>query len=347
MDTAPDELEILELGDGEAGAWDAFVEAHPEGTFFHRAGWRTVLRRAFGHRAHYLYARRGGAIEGVLPLGRVRSRLFGDALVSTPFCVYGGALARAPAIARRLEDAACALAARLGVGHLELRNRHPQRADWPAKDLYVTFRKAIDPDPEVNLAAVPRKQRAMIRKGIKSGLQGRIDAETDTVYDVYAESVRNLGTPVFSRRYFRVLKEVFGEHCEALTVTHDGRPVAGVLSFYFRDEVLPYYGGGTEAARALAGNDFLYWELMRRACARGCRVFDFGRSKRDVGSYRFKKHWGFEPEPLSYEYHLVRAREVPDVNPLNPKYRLFIAAWKRLPLAVSRRLGPYLARSLG
>ncbi len=347
MSTQAHDLEIREWEGSDGGAWDAFIEAHPEATFFHYFGWKTVLDRAFRHRAHFLYARRDGAIRGVLPLARVRSRLFGDALVSTPFCVYGGALAVDDEVARRLEDAACALAERLGVDHLELRNLRRRRADWPCKDLYVTFRKEIDPDPEVNLAAVPRKQRAMIRKGIKAGLEGRIDADTDTVYDVYSESVRNLGTPVFSRRYFRVLKEVFGGRCEALTITRGGRPVAGVLSFYFRDEVIPYYGGGTAAARAFAGNDFLYWELMRRACARGCRVFDFGRSKRDVGSYRFKKHWGFEPRPLSYEYHLVRAREVPDVNPLNPKYRLFIEAWKRLPLGLSRRLGPPIARNLG
>lgn len=119
------------------------------------------------------------------------------------------------------------------------------------------------------------------------------------------------------------------------------------MSFYFRDEVIPYYGGGTGGARDVAGNDFMYWDLMCRAASRGVRVFDFGRSKLDVGSFRFKKHWGFEPQPLYYEYHLVKAGRVPDVNPLNPRYRLFIEGWKRLPLSVSRLLGPLLARSLG
>ncbi len=132
-----------------------------------------------------------------------------------------------------------------------------------------------------------------------------------------------------------------------LTIVHDGVPVASVMSFYFRDEVLPYYGGGTGEARRHAANDFLYWDLMRRACERGIRVFDFGRSKRDVGSFRFKKHWGFEPEPLAYEIRLVRATDVPDVNPLNPKYRMFVESWKRLPLPLSRLLGPPLARNLG
>jgi FemAB-related protein (PEP-CTERM system-associated) len=197
------------------------------------------------------------------------------------------------------------------------------------------------------MAAIPRKQRAMVRKGIQAGLTSELDDGIDRFYRAYSESVRNLGTPVFGKRYFQILKEVFGADCEVLTITSGGGLVASVLSFYFRDEVLPYYGGGTDEARAVKGNDFMYWELMRRAAERGVKVFDYGRSKVGTGSYGFKKNWGFEPEPLHYEYHLVRADRVPDVNPLNPKYRLFIAAWKRLPLAVSRLIGPMIARSLG
>jgi len=132
-----------------------------------------------------------------------------------------------------------------------------------------------------------------------------------------------------------------------LTVEHSGKAVASVLSFFFRDEVLPYYGGGTGAAREVKGNDFMYWALMSQSAARGVRVFDYGRSKRETGSYRFKKHWGFEETPLHYEYFLVRAREMPNVSPLNPKYRLFVQAWQKLPLALARRLGPLLARDLG
>ena len=322
--------------------------ACPEATFFHRAGWAEVLRQAFGHDAHFVYAERDGIIQGVLPLGHIRSRLFGNALISTPFGVYGGVAGGDETVRAALEQAAIERAQALQVDHLELRHTKPRHPDWPAKrELYVTFRKAIDPDPEVNLKAIPRKQRAMVRKGIDAGLRGETDAGVDRLFAAYSESVRNLGTPVFSRQYFATLKTVFGPDCEVLTVTHQDRLVASVLSFYFRDEVLPYYGGGTALARDLKGNDFLYWELMRRACGRGIRVFDYGRSKVGTGSYSFKKNWGFTPEPLHYEFQLVKARELPDVNPLNPKYRLFIEGWKRLPLPVSRWLGPFLARSLG
>lgn len=341
-------LTVKELRVGDEARWDAFVAECAEATFFHRAGWKTVLEKAFGHSTHYLYAERAGQIEAVLPLGHVRSRIFGNSLASLPFCVYGGVAAQNAAAGEALAIAATDLAARLGVGHLELRHRRPHFPNWPCKDgLYVTFRKAIDPDPEKNLTSIPRKQRAMVRKGIEAGLLGEIDVNVDRFYEAYAESVHNLGTPVFAKLYFEILLEVFGSDCDVLTITKDGALVASVLSFYFRDEVLPYYGGGTAAARELKGNDFMYWELMRRACERGYRVFDYGRSKVGTGSYSFKKNWGFEPEPLHYEYQLIRARELPDINPLNPKYRLFINLWQRMPLPVTKWLGPHIVKSLG
>ena len=347
IDTSIGVPQVHELDAAAQSRWDAFVNACPEATFFHRAGWKQVLERAFGHRSFYLYAERDGGICGVLPLVQVRSLLFGNALVSTPFCVYGGTAAADEAACIALDQAAVELAQRLRVDYLELRNRRARHPDWPAKDLYATFRKPIDPDPERNLLAVPRKQRAMIRKGIDAGLQAQPEPDVERFYAAYSESMRNLGTPVFGLRYFRILHEVFADDCEVLTVNQGNRLVAGVLSFFFRDEVLPYYGGGTTQARALKGNDFMYWEVMRRACERGYRVFDYGRSKRGSGSYAFKKNWGFEPEPLHYECRLVRARTLPDLSPANPKYRLFIRRWSQLPLAVSRLAGPPIAKYLG
>ena len=152
----------------------------------------------------------------------------------------------------------------------------------------------------------------------------------------------------FSKRYFEALRETFGEACEVLTVlSPQGEPVSSVLSFYFRDEVLPYYAGDLDAARELAANDFKYWELMRRACSRGVRVFDYGRSKRGTGSFDFKKNWGFEPQPLSYEYRLYKRDAVPQNNPANAKYKLMIETWRKLPLGFANWLGPYVVRSLG
>lgn len=343
-----DAVRVSELQPVDFARWDQFVSGCSEATFFHRAGWKTVLEQAFGHRAYFLYAEADGRIEGVLPLAEVSSILFGHTLVALPFCVYGGVAATTERARRALDEAARMLAGELRVDHLEYRSRTPQQPDWVHRDLYVTFRKEIDPDVERNLLAIPRKQRAMVRKGIKEGLKSEIDEGVDRFFAAYSASVHRLGTPVFSRRYFQILMQVFGADCEVLTVTQgEGRLIASVLSFYFRDEVLPYYGGGTAAAREVAGNDFMYWEVMRRACERGIRVFDYGRSKLGTGSYDFKKNWGFEPQPLHYEYLLVNAKRVPDHNPLNPKYRLFIKLWQRLPLPIANLIGPHIVKSLG
>jgi FemAB-related protein (PEP-CTERM system-associated) len=338
---------IRRLERGDESRWDGFVDSAPEATFFHRAAWRGILEQALGHRAHYLYAQKAGVITGVLPMAEIRSVLFGHALISLPFCVYGGVLAADADSATQLTAAATALADELRVDYLELRDREPSHPTWPVKELYVSFRKAIDPDHEKNLKAIPRKQRAMVRKGIAAGLEAHHDGNLDAFYRVYAESVRNLGTPVLSRSYYATLQQTFGDDCEITVVTHQGQAVAAVMSFYFRDEVHPYYGGSVAHGRDLAANDFMYWSVMQRAVERGARLFDFGRSKQDTGSYHFKKHWGFEPRPLPYAYHLVRAANVPNISPTNRKYSLFIAGWKRLPLPVSRVLGPWLARDLG
>ena len=344
------DLFIRELDEQRFAEWERFVDHCPEATFFHRAGWKRAIERGLGHRGYYLFAERGGSIEGILPLVHIKSALFGHSLTSLAFCVYGGPVATNPDALEALDRAARALAQRLGVGHLEYRHRTPRNYAGALEkpDLYVTFRKSISADVDKNMLAIPRKQRAMVRKGQSAGLRSEIDADCRRLHRVYAESVRNLGTPVFSRRYFDELKREFGDDCELLVVVQGEQPVSAVMSFYFREEVLPYYGGGSSLARKCAANDFMYWEVMRRACDRGSRVFDFGRSKRNTGAFDFKKNWGFEPEPLSYQYIMLRGQQQPpNVNPLNPKYRIFIETWRRLPLPVANLVGPYIARQLG
>ncbi|MBT8137534.1 MAG: FemAB family PEP-CTERM system-associated protein [Gammaproteobacteria bacterium] len=328
-------------------AWEKFVGQSAAATFFHRFGWRKVIAEAFGHQPFYLAAVSADEIRGILPLFHIRSLLFGNSLISVPFCVYGGIVAQDEQAAAALADAAMDHARRLGVDYLELRHEQPVLA-WPAKsDRYVTFRKAISADSDANLLAIPRKQRAMIRRAMKAELSSYQTTDTDALYSMYSESVRNLGTPVFAKRYFDLLQQQFGDDCETTIVVSDGKPVAGVMSFYFKDQVLPYYGGGTAAARRVSANDFLYWQVMCLAAERGTGVFDYGRSKVGTGSYRFKKHWGFDAEPLNYEYGLVKAAEIPDLSPANPRYSLFIRMWKKLPLAVAQRIGPMIARNLG
>jgi FemAB-related protein (PEP-CTERM system-associated) len=348
LETPVHPVRVRTFASGDEAKWDRFIDETPDATFFHRAGWRDVLENVFHHRSHYLVAERAGAIRAVLPLAQIKSRIFGHSLVSLPFAVYGGPVGTDQDAKSSLIDAAVALGATLGVQHLELRNRIPQRPDWPCQELYVTFRKALHRDVDANMKAIPRKQRAMVRKGIANGLTSEIDASTERFFALYADNVHRHGTPPFPRHYFSRLKSVFGDACEVLTVTDaEQRPVSGVMSFYFRDEVLPYYAGDTARARDLAANDFKYWELMRRACERRVRTFDYGRSKRGTGSFDFKKNWGFEPAPLAYEHRLYTLAAVPQNNPLNPKYRAFIALWRRLPISVANALGPSIVRNLG
>ncbi|HEY9103459.1 FemAB family XrtA/PEP-CTERM system-associated protein [Chitinimonas sp.] len=342
-------IQQLDIADAATSTrWDEFVLRCPQATFFHRAGWQRIIHNVFRHRTYFLYAEQGGEIIGVLPLAHVKSRLFGNALTSLPFAVYGGVAVEDAAAASALVTEAQVLAKQLGVEHLELRNLEQQHPSWPTQDLYVSFRKTLLPEVEANMLAIPRKQRAMVRKGIKHNLQSRIDSDVGRFFALYADNVHRHGTPALPKAYFKALQREFGDACEILTVEDEaGRPISSVLSFYFRDEVLPYYAGDDTSARELAGNDFKYWELMRRACERGIRVFDYGRSKQGTGSYSFKKNWGFEPQPLYYEYCLYGRDSIPQNNPSNAKYRLFIEAWRRMPLAMANWLGPFIVRNLG
>jgi FemAB-related protein (PEP-CTERM system-associated) len=351
--SAPDEsfggpAAVRPFRDADRARWDAFVVACPQATFFHRIGWREIHAEVFRHRPHYLLAERRGEIVGVLPLVESKSLLFGHSLTSLPFAVYGGAAAADQETAEALRKHAVALGSDLGVAHLELRNVELAEPDWPTQDLYVTFRKALQPDAEANLLAIPRKQRAMVRKAQQRGLATSLDANADTFFDLYADNQHRHGTPPHAKGYFRALQHVFGADCEILTVHGPaGKAVSSVLSFYFRDEVLPYYAGDVVEARALAANDFKYWELMRHACERGLKTFDFGRSKQGSGSFDFKKNWGFPATPLHYEYVLYKGDTVPQNNPLNPKYRFGIGVWRRMPRRVVNLIGPALARQLG
>lgn len=330
--------------------WDKFVDQCERGTFFHLSGWKQIVEQVFKHKSHFIYAQFEGSIVGVLPLVEQKSLLFGHTLVSTPFCVYGGVASDSEDVMLFLETKAIELAERLSVDYLEM--RYSFTRNNPAfieKCAHSAFGCVLAEDDEAILAGVTkRKQRAVIRKSCQNDLTYRIDSDTATAYKVYSESLRNLGTPVFSSNYFGALHNIFAEKCDVLTVEHQGRAVSSVLSFYYKGQVLPYYGGGLNEARALKSNDFMYYQLMCSSkSSRKSHYFDFGRSKDDSGAYKYKSTWGMEPQPLHYQFYLVKATELPNLSPNNPKYKFFISAWKKLPVAVSRLIGPFLSKYLG
>jgi FemAB-related protein (PEP-CTERM system-associated) len=353
MISQPLALRAADLRDaGERARLDAFVRAHPKGTPFHLPAWSMAVAEGCGQKSHTLVAERAdGSLAGMVPLTEIRSPLFGKALVSNGFAVGGGILAEGDAALQALADAAWVLAEKLGCPTLELRGVGGDGPEWLVDDqTYLGFTRPLAASDEQELAAIPRKQRAEVRKALENDLEvaiGRHDRDARAHYAVYAESVRNLGTPVFPAKLFQAVLREFGESADILTIRQQGTAVASVLSLYFNGIVFPYWGGGTAAARALRANDRMYFALMAHARARGCTQFDFGRSKLGTGVAAFKKNWGFQPVPLMYVKRVAAGGAPREINPLSPRYRLKVEAWKKLPLWVANRIGPHISRGLG
>jgi FemAB-related protein (PEP-CTERM system-associated) len=371
--------------------WDSYVLNHPNGTFFHLIGWKTVIERTFRHKSYYLIAESNGdsgtsqhrdtsiesdnnkalqklnkpginptnpinpsnsnnssnPIAGVLPLFSVKSLLFCKSLVSLPFAAYGGILADGQDIARQLLDKGKEITTSERLEYLELRSRDGELADLPTKDLYVTFRRKIFEDLESNMTAIPRKSRRMIRQGEKAGLTYEFGREEllPEFYEILARSYHRLGSPVFSIKLFKNLLGELKDQANILLVRNrEGKSISSVLTFYYKDQVLPYYAGSLFEYRDLAPNDYMYWQLMKYGHGKAYRWFDFGRSKIDTGSYDFKRHWGFEPEPLPYQYFLNRIDEVPNLSPANPKYQKKIEIWRKLPYRATKIIGPRIVK---
>lgn len=346
-------LRVADLADPlDRARIDAYVDAHPDGTPFHLPAWSAAVEKGCGQKAHYLVAERGEfGIVGVLPLTELHSPLFGRVLASAGFGVGGGILADKPQTVRLLAEECWQLATRLSCPSVEVRGGPLPGREWSVDDThYLGFARDLATDDEAELLQIPRKQRAEVRKSLGYDLDisvGHDPADIAAHYAVYAESVRNLGTPVFPRRLFTEMLHEFGSAADVLIVRDGGNAVAGVLSLYWRGTVYPYWGGGTADARRLRANDRMYFELMRHARARGCTRFDFGRSKVGTGAAAFKKNWGFEPAPLVYYDRVADGAAIRDANPLNPKYRLQVAVWSKLPLAIANRVGPWISRGLG
>jgi FemAB-related protein (PEP-CTERM system-associated) len=306
-----------------------------------------VVQEVFGHVPHYIAVLEHGAIQGVLPLFEVHGLLSGHALISVPYAVYGGLCATGSAARETLVQKAGEMAQRLGVRHVELRHLFEPVAGLATHYRFATFAKPIGADPDANFAAIPRKKRRMIRQGIKCGLKAQRGWEPlAEFYEVYAVNRRKLGAPLFPKRLFTAIREHFGTNADLLTVSQEGRVVAGVVSFFFRERVMPYYGAALPEALCLGVNDFMYWELLKESGLAGYRTFDFGQSHPGSGTYDFKRYWGFQPEPLAYQYMVLKGRGIPSDPVATARRRLLVETWKHLPLPLTKWVGPALTRWL-
>lgn len=327
---------------------EAWVDASARTHFWHSPGWMRAVRATFPIQDYSLVARRDGRVVGVLPLGLCETLTLNQNLVSVPFGVYGGPAGDDTEIENALVEHAKVFADRERVGCLELRQRDARIGGLPESDLYVTFERELPADPDGALLMLPRKARAAARQGRD---KFHLDFDEglwflDDFYSLFSQNKRHLGSPPLPKAFFEQLRDEFKDNIFLHIVRSDVKPIAGVLSFRFRDHLLPYYSGGLAEFEPMQCNNFLYWKLMEWGVARGFKYFDFGRSRRDSGPFHFKKNQGFEPQNLHYAYYLVRSGAIPRFNPSNPAFDLPRKVWQRLPLPVHEWLGERISRFL-
>jgi len=327
--------------------WDAYVHSHPDGTIFHTQAWRQAVESVFGHRPVYLSAYRGARLIGVLPMFFVESRFVGRVLISVPYAVGGGILADdAPTTQALFESARQAALCRACCG-IDFRSERAVIDELPVADHHVGFKRALPDRVEDVLVSLPRKARAAARNARrKYGLSiSYSDQFLPLVWKLYTNSMRRLASPNYPYPFFKQLVNLTPDAHWVSLVRHDGRPIAGLVTFLFRDTVLPYFVGLSDAARHCGAANFLYLATMERAVAKGYRYFDFGRSRKDNrGSYDFKRFQGFQPSPLGYQSYTVPGQRSPALSPSDARWSMARRIWPRLPLCVTRRLGARLAR---
>ncbi len=343
-------LAIAELDEADCGKWRNYVDARPDATLFHDLRWLDAVEDAYRCRNYRLVARRETSIVGILPLSLVAAPLLGRSLISVAYGVGGGIVADDAEAARALGEHALQLGRALRVNYVELRGGAAPGGLYAVKTgHHVSFEKALPADAGEILERLPRKRRAEVRKSLTAedggGNSERITDDVAAFYRVYAASVRNLGTPVMPKRFLEALLARFGEEAEIALVENDGSVVAGLLSFWRKDRVMPYFVGAGAQARETRAFDFLYYSLMRRAVGRGVRIFDFGRSKSNSTHAETKAHWGFDAAPVTAHIALIRAKSLPNLSPKNPKFERLVSIWRKLPLPVANFLGPIVARN--
>jgi FemAB-related protein (PEP-CTERM system-associated) len=342
----PAEVRVSALEEDRVSEWDSFVLAHRNGSFFHQTAWKRVMERTYRYRPYYFYAEREGQITGIAPVFLVSSYLTGRCMISLPFAVYGGICASDEqterCLLRQLEE----VARREGVEYLELRNRNGGlRPAYHAIPRYATFTMPLVADPQILYQAFPKDIRYMIRKGEKAGLSVRHGLEQlESFYRLMTLNLRRLGTPAFPRSLFENLIQEYPKQIDLAVVYSGSKPVAGGMTFLFRDSAQPYYVGSEEEAKITGANNFLWWQMIKHAAEAGRSEFDFGRSKNDSGNYAFKKKWNPCIQPLDYQLRLVRRKSIPNFSPTNPKFKIASNLWRRLPLGLTRVLGPRLVR---
>lgn len=330
--------------------WDQYVTSSSMSTGYHLTGWKDVIEKSFGHKTYYLYAEDGnGNIQGILPLVQLKSILFGNYMVSLPYVNYGGVCADDDEVASRLLDEAAAIAVAMEAKHIEFRHTRSIAKDLPEKKVKVCMSLPLPGNSDDLWQSFSAKLRSQIRRPSKEGLCARVGRaeEVGGFYEVFAANMRDLGTPVYGREFFENILTVFPDSSWICTVySREGRAVASGFLTGFKERLEIPWASSLRNFNHQSPNMLLYWSVLRFACEKGFRSFDFGRSTPGEGTYRFKEQWGAKPVPLFWHYWLRKGGSVPEMNPKNPKYRLAINVWKRLPVGLTRLIGPAIVKNL-
>src|SRR5262249_28531654 len=343
-------LAVSEVRTYEEGiAWDHYVLNHPTASGYQLMGWGRIMQKALGHRTLYLMVRdEHGQVRGVLPLVFVSSRLFGRFLVSMPAVNYGGVLAEHVDAQRALLDAATSHARNLGAIHIELRHQESLDLDWASKQHKISMRLDLPREPDTLWKQFPSKLRSQIRRALREQLTVRVEGIEllDDFYRGFAGNVQHLGTPVLGRRVFKAILTEVPKDARICAVYHAQQPVAAGFLYGFKTTLEIPWASSDRRYNRLSANMLLYSTALEYACREGFEVFDFGRSTPGGSTYRFKEQWGARPVPLYWYHWSCEGRPVPDVSPENSKYGLAIRTWKRLPVTLTRLIGPSLVRSI-
>jgi FemAB-related protein (PEP-CTERM system-associated) len=335
------------LCDEDKPLWEAYAERN--GRNYHRLAWQQVVQKSFGHPTYYLIAKTGASICGILPLVFVRSWLFGQSLVSMPFFNDGGIVADTLDAQTALLNEASRLAKQVGAAHIELRQSQPQTWNLPVKSHKVAMRLDLPSSCDTLWESFSSKLKSQVRRPIKEKMEvrwGGVD-QLDAFYRVFSINMRDLGTPVYSKRFFENILKAFPDPRTICVVYHAGLPVASAFLSKFGETMEIPWASSLRQYGVLSPNMLLYWSVLREACERGCERFDFGRCTPEEGTYKFKQQWGAKPEPLYWYYILNQGRRLPEVNVKNPKYHLAIALWQKLPVWMTLRIGPHMVKGIG
>jgi FemAB-related protein (PEP-CTERM system-associated) len=341
------QMEIVQCNETHRDAWERFIDASG-GSFYHRFDWQRINAENFGHRSTYLAAFQGSEVVGVLPIVRLKSRLFGNIACSLPFVNYAGVLASDEQVEAALLQEADRLSAQWNVAYLEIRSRRRLHATLPQSEHKVSLSIELDPDSEKLWTKFKTGHRQEIRKAAKNGFEVRFGTADliDDFYAVLSESWRDLGTPLYQKRYFESIVRAFPSQVRLAVVYADGQPVGAAFDGFSGRTVEGMWMGAKAPYRSKGVNYVLYWELVKNACERGFERFHLGRSSSDSGGETFKKKWNAQVDQLYWAYVLGTRRSIPQLNVANPKYQFAIRTWQKLPIPVTRVIGPLIARSI-